>query len=81
MNRIHPAAMAALLALCAGWPGPAAAYVGPGAGISMLGAAIGLLVAVFMALAVILTWPLRRLLRRRSGRGPGSARQAAGPAE
>jgi membrane protein implicated in regulation of membrane protease activity len=46
---------------------PAMAYVGPGAGLSLVGAFWGLLVAIFAALAFIVAWPVRRLLRR--GRG------------
>lgn len=45
---------------------PALAYVGPGAGLSMLGALWGLLVAVLAALGFIILWPLRRYRRRRA---------------
>ncbi|MFV1966825.1 MAG: hypothetical protein ACC628_15475 [Pirellulaceae bacterium] len=41
------------------------AYVGPGAGITMLGALWGVLVAIVVALWAVLYWPLRSLLRRR----------------
>ena len=44
--------------------GPALAYVGPGAGISMLGALWGLIIGVVMALGVILFWPIRMMLRK-----------------
>jgi membrane protein implicated in regulation of membrane protease activity len=44
---------------------PAFAYIGPGAGITVLGALWGVVVAVVLALAAILLWPLRALLRRR----------------
>jgi hypothetical protein len=37
------------------------AYIGPGAGLSMLGAFWGLVVAVFAALSFLLLWPLRRM--------------------
>jgi len=43
---------------------PAAAYVGPGAGLSLLGAFWGLLLAVAAALGFVILWPLRRLWRR-----------------
>ena len=44
----------------------AAAYVGPGAGLSLLGALWGLLLAIGAAIAFVLLWPLRRYLKRRS---------------
>lgn len=44
---------------------PALAYVGPGAGLSLLGAFWGLLVAVLAALAFVVLYPIRRLMRVR----------------
>lgn len=55
----------AFLALTFGGALPALAYVGPGAGLSLIGAFWGLLLAVFAALAFVVAWPLRRLLKRR----------------
>jgi membrane protein implicated in regulation of membrane protease activity len=46
------------------------AYIGPGAGLSMLSAFWGLLLAVFAALGFILFYPLRRLMRRNAKRQP-----------
>jgi hypothetical protein len=51
------------------------AYIGPGAGLSMLSAFWGLLLAVFAALGFILFYPLRRLMSRRNGAKP-KAKQA-----
>ena len=45
--------------------GTAAAYVGPGAGITVIGALWGLIAGVVMAVGVILFWPIRMLLRKR----------------
>jgi hypothetical protein len=42
----------------------AEAYVGPGAGISVLGALWGLIIGVVMAVGVILFWPIRMLIRK-----------------
>jgi membrane protein implicated in regulation of membrane protease activity len=46
-------------------PVAAPAYIGPGAGLSLLGALWALLVAIVTALAFVIAWPLRRMLRRR----------------
>jgi hypothetical protein len=43
---------------------PAVAYVGPGAGLTLLGALWGLVVAVVLSVGFILLWPIRRMLRR-----------------
>lgn len=54
---------------------PAQAYIGPGAGITMLGALWGVIAAVLLALGAVLFWPIRALLRRRK---PGAAAPGAG---
>jgi drug/metabolite transporter (DMT)-like permease len=43
-------------------------YIGPGAGIGMLGALLGVLLAVGGALLMALAWPLRLLVRRLSAK-------------
>lgn len=59
---------AALLSACASAAAlaasPAIAYVGPGAGLTLLGALWGLIAAVVVSVGFILLWPLRRLMRR-----------------
>lgn len=45
---------------------PAMAYVGPGAGLSLLSALWGLIAAVGIALGFVLFWPIRRWRRRRA---------------
>jgi membrane protein implicated in regulation of membrane protease activity len=42
------------------------AYIGPGAGLSMLGAFWGLVVAVLAALSFLILWPLRRMFKKSS---------------
>lgn len=44
---------------------PAFAYVGPGAGITMLAALWGVLVAILAAIAAVLYWPIKSVLRKR----------------
>jgi hypothetical protein len=46
---------------------PVQAYIGPGAGISVVGSLLGLLGTVVLAVAVIFLWPIRRLLKRGGG--------------
>lgn len=40
------------------------AYIGPGAGVSFLGSIWALLVGIVLALAAVLFWPIRFLVRR-----------------
>lgn len=45
---------------------PSLAYVGPGAGLSVLGALWGLILALLAAFGFLLMWPLRRYRRQRA---------------
>lgn len=47
-------------------PTAAFAYVGPGAGLSLLGALWALIAAIGTAIAFVVVWPVRQFLRRRS---------------
>ena len=40
-------------------------YIGPGAGLGLLGALVGLFLAVASAVGFIVLWPLRALFRKR----------------
>ncbi len=62
------------------WPGAAMAYVGPGAGISLIGALVGLVAAVFAALGLVLSWPIRKMLKRFRAAKKEEAAKAAGDA-
>jgi uncharacterized membrane protein len=44
------------------------AYVGPGAGLTLIGSLIGVVVAILMALGVVIFWPLRLLIRKIRGK-------------
>jgi hypothetical protein len=72
MRHAHSRAIAGLAGLVASFSfaAPALAYVGPGAGLTLLGALWGLIVAVVMSVGFIILWPFRRLLfghRRKAG--------------
>lgn len=49
-------------------------YIGPGAGIGMLGALLGVAIAVGGALLMALAWPLRLLFRRLRAKKPDTAK-------
>lgn len=64
------------LTLClAAVAGPAAAYIGPGAGISFVGSLFTWLIGILVALFAILFWPIRALLRRARGKRSTSAEE------
>jgi len=44
---------------------PAQAYVGPGAGLSLLSALWAVLAAIVVAVGFVLMWPLRKMMRKR----------------
>jgi membrane protein implicated in regulation of membrane protease activity len=69
----------AVVIVALGTAAPALAYVGPGAGLSLVGAFWGLLVALFAALAFVVLWPIRRFLKQRRRASPRP--QAADAAE
>jgi hypothetical protein len=48
------------------WATPAFAYLGPGVGLSAIGAFLALIVGVVVAFFGFIWYPLRRLLRRTS---------------
>jgi len=48
--------------------GQAMAYIGPGAGISVVGSLLSILATFFVAIGAILFWPVRKLLKRRKAR-------------
>jgi len=41
------------------------AYIGPGAGISVLGSLLGILGTIVVAIGAILFWPIRKYLKRK----------------
>ena len=47
---------------------PAVAYIGPGAGISVLGSLLGILATIFVTIGAIIFWPVRKYMKRRKAR-------------
>ncbi|WFP62116.1 MULTISPECIES: hypothetical protein [unclassified Mesorhizobium] len=63
-------------------PTAAFAYVGPGAGLGLLGALWALVAALATALSFIIAWPFRKALRRRrASRGMKPTERRAGRTE
>lgn len=54
-----------LAAIALSLPTLAHAYIGPGAGISAIGAAVALVAAVFFAIVGFVWYPVKRLMRKR----------------
>ena len=63
----HHLANTVLASLAALWPGEAAAYIGPGIGVTMLGALWAVAGVLVVAVGSTLYWPFRYWRRRRSG--------------
>lgn len=78
---MNPRIASPLAIACALVAAPAAAYIGPGAGLSLVGALWAVIVAVGAALFFILAWPLRRMLRRRRAAAEDQTLAAAADAE
>lgn len=57
---------------------PAMAYVGPGAGITILGALWSVILAIALAIGAVLFWPIRVLIRRRRNRASKAVNDKAG---
>jgi hypothetical protein len=47
------------------WPEPATGYIGPGAGLAVIGAALAFFTAVFLGVFGFVWYPLKRLIRAR----------------
>ena len=68
---------AVVLAAAVTLPTAALAYVGPGAGLSLLGALWAFVAALGIALIMVAAWPVRRMLRRRRERDAAADRAGA----
>lgn len=57
------------------------AYIGPGAGVSFLGSVWAVLLGIVLAVAAVLIWPIRYMIRRMRRRADGNAGSAPPPSE
>ena len=57
-----------LAVAAAGFAPAAVAYVGPGAGLGVVGAALAMLAAIVVTVIGVIVWPVRMLMRRRKQR-------------
>ena len=57
----------------------AEAYVGPGMGLGVISAVLGFLTAILLALAGMVWYPVKRMIRARRGASPGARRQRRVP--
>jgi hypothetical protein len=68
----------ALVVLAATAPGPALAYVGPGAGLTAIGTVFALFAAIVLAVVGFVWYPIKRLFKRPAA-GAGSPEQGRRP--
>jgi len=60
---------------------PALAYIGPGAGISVLGSLLGILGTIVVALGAVVLWPIRKVIKRRKQQKQTAEEANPGPSE
>jgi len=56
--------LAVVVAVLIGIPRDAAAYIGPGAGLSVIGTVVSVIGAIFLALVGFVWYPIKRLLMK-----------------
>ncbi|AWI84978.1 hypothetical protein CEW88_14475 [Alloyangia pacifica] len=68
------ARLAALLLLSFGMglPDPAAAYIGPGAGLGAIAVTVAILLGVLLLIAGLVWYPLKRMLKSRAAARSGT---------
>ncbi len=62
-----------LVALSVTLPNMAAAYIGPGAGLSAIGTAVAVVGAFFLLILGFIWYPVKRLLRRKQSTDPATS--------
>ena len=59
---------------------PAAAYVGPGAGLTAVGVVLAVIATLFLAVLGFVWYPVKRLLRKQGSAGRSEGGKRAAPA-
>lgn len=54
-------------------------YIGPGAGLGLIGALVSLLASVGFALVMVVVWPIRAALKKRAAAGQNPAAPGQAP--
>ena len=57
---------------------PAVAYIGPGAGLPVIGSLLAILSTILLAIIAIVAWPVRKMLKKKKAR---AAEESADTAE
>ena len=73
--RFGPAARLAVLGVALIAPGAAFAYVGPGAGLGLLGIVAAVLAALVMGFYGLVMWPIRKLAQQRKAQAQKRVRE------
>ena len=77
MRSVGPPGLAVVLLLMS--PGVAVAYIGPGAGITVIGTAIALLGAILLAIVGFVWYPIKRLRAKLRDKKNGAQADEAPP--
>lgn len=70
--RIAPAIIGKALLIAAGVVEPASAYVGPGAGLALIGSVVAVAAAVLIAVVALVLFPLRMAIKAARRRAAGA---------
>ncbi|MBF0370651.1 MAG: hypothetical protein HQL52_14460 [Magnetococcales bacterium] len=62
---------------CFTWASPAYAYVGPGAGLGMVGSLVAVVVAVVLGVVGFVLYPIRLIMKKRKQASENQAKEAS----
>jgi len=76
--KAHRIFIMSLLAVLSLMSGPAFAYIGPGAGLGMIGSLLAVVAAIVVALVGIIVYPIRVWKKKREQQAKGGGDESAG---